>query len=509
MMGRADWRAVFNRLALLLLLALAVGTGHAQTEFTNTAFYPDVRSQLLPSPLAENETYILDDPLILGSGVHAPFESWKAFKSSLLELFLPGLPQRALLQYAYKDSSLSYRLETNLFTGWDQRWDPEGVYGLHSLGLRVNSTFNDRFRARGIYWNGKFYGDRSAARHSPLIDGSCSASTNNLFVDNINGELSYGGEHLSAALGRGRFQIGNSLSGSIVLSDQVNEYDYALLEQRVGQFSFSWLHASLVADTLVAGLHPAKYTAIQQLTWQPRPFLDMFYGGTVTYGNRIDLSYLLPTVFIRASGFSNAKVDNRNLYGGINLRPANDLTLYAAMLFDELTFKQLLSNWWGNKYAIQIGTSWNPPPLWQSEKPRLGLEFTAVRPWTYTHYANVSMFSHDSRPLGYPKGANLLDVTAELNLPLPWNSRWDSQFSCTWQGSRGNDWRVNYRDEFPSSIVNTAQAYWLEGDLSVTPVWQNTLRIGIMAHQVLLLGHRSQFGSQPSHALFCNWQVFI
>ena len=227
------------------------------------------------------------------------------------------------------------------------------------------------------------------------------------------------------------------------------------------------------------------------------------------HGNRIDLSYLLPTVFIRASGFSNAKVDNRNLYGGINLRSANDLTLYATMLFDELTFKQLLSNWWGNKYAIQIGTSWNPPPLWQSEKPRLGLEFTAVRPWTYTHYANVSMFSHDGRLLGYPKGANLLDVTAELNLPLPWNSRWDSQFSCTWQGSRGNDWRVNYRDEFPSSIVNTAQAYWLEGDLSVTPVWQNTLRIGIMAHQVLLLGHRSQFGSHPSHALFCNWQVFI
>lgn len=509
MMKRAVWKTGLARLALPLLLALAARVSHAQTVFTNTAFYPDVRSQLVPSPLAENETYRLDDPLTLGSGVHVPFESWKAIKASAVELFLPGSHHRALFQYEYADSTLSYRLETNFFTGWDQRWDPEGAYGLHSLGLRVNSTFNDKYRARGVYWNGKFYGDKSAASHSPLIDGSGSASTNNVYADNINGELSYKVEHFSASLGRGRFQIGNSLSGSIVLSDQVNEYDYVLLEQRVGQFSFSCLHASLMADTLVAGLHPAKHAAIHQLTWQPKPSLDVFYGETVTYGNRIDLSYLLPIIHTRAGRYSTAEADNRNIYGGVNFRPANDLTLYAMMLLDELTVRKFLSNWWGNKYAVQLGTVWNLPLRWRSGKPRLGLEFTAVRPWTYTHYANVSMYSQDGRPLGYAKGSNLLDATAELNFPLPWNSRWDSQFSCTWQGSRGNDWRLNYRDEFPVEIINTAPAYWLEGNLSVTPVWQNTLRIGIMAHHEFLLGHRSQFGPQPSHAFFGSWQVSL
>ncbi len=499
--------AVSRKIVLLLLLVLGAALGHAQTSFANTAFYPDIRSRLVPNLLGENESYRLDDPLVTDPGPHVPFESWPAIKASALELFLPGSPQRALLQYAYADSSLSYRLETNFFTGWDQRWDPEGAYGLHPLGLRVNSTFNGRFRARGVYWNGKFYGDKSAASHSPLIDGSGSTSTNNVYVDNINGELSYNGEHLSASLGRGRFQIGNSLSGSIVLSDRVNEYDYALLEQRVGQFSFSCLHASLMADTLVAGLHPAKYAAIHQLTWQPKPSLDVFYGETVTYGNRIDLSYLLPIIHTRAGRYSAAEADNRNLYGGINFRPGKDLTLYATLLLDELTLRKILSNWWGNKYAVQLGMAWNLPLRWQSEKPRLGLEFTAVRPWTYTHYANVSMYSQDGRPLGYAKGSNLLDATAELNFPLPWNSRWDSQFSCTWQGSRGNDWRVNYRTEFPPGITNTAPAYWLEGDLSVITVWQNTLRIGVMAHHQFLLGHRSQFGPVPSHALFAGWQV--
>ncbi|MCB5246654.1 MAG: hypothetical protein LHW57_01330 [Candidatus Cloacimonetes bacterium] len=502
----AAWQTWLPRLVPLLFLVAAAALCPAQTNFTNTAFYPDIRSQLTPSQLADNETYRLDTPLTWGTGAHVPFESWKAIKSSALEIFLPGERQRALLQYAYKDSSLSYALEANIFTGRDQRWDPAGAYGLTSLGLRVNSIFNDNFRARAVFWNGKFSGDLASAANSPLIDGGNATVNTGSFVDNINGELSYSDEHFSAALGRGRFQIGNSLSGSVVLSDRVNEYDYALLEQRVGQFSFSFLHTTLRADTLVAGALPAKYAAIHQITWQPKAALDLYYGETVIYGNRLDLSYLVPANYWRVGKYGINDRDNLNLYGGVNFRPANDLTLYAMMLLDELTLRKLLSNWWGNKYAFQTGVSWNPPVIINKEKPRLGLEFTAVRPWTYTHYANVSMYSQENRPLGYAKGSNLLDATVELNFPLPWNSRWDSQFSCTWQGSRGNDWRLNYRDEFPSDIIDTAPAYWLEGDLSVTPVWQNTLRIGVMAHHVLLLGHRSQFGSAPSHALFGNWQ---
>lgn len=509
MMKRPLRRLGITKLSLLLFIALAGPLCHAQTTFTNTAFYPDVRSQLTSSFLADNETYNLREPLILGPGAHAPFESWEAIKSSLLELFLPGDYKKSLLQYSHTDSSLTYALEANIFTGWDQRWDPDGTYGLNPLGLRVNSSFNDVFRARAVFWNGQFYGDLAAASHSPLIDGGNATVNTGTFMDNINGELSYSDKHLSVALGRGRFQIGNSLSGSIVLSDRVNEYDYALLEERVGQFSFSFMHASLRADTLVAGSFPAKYAAVHQITWQPRPSLDLFYGETVIYGTRLDLSYLLPANYWRVGKYKIRDADNLNLYGGLNFRPAKDLTIYATALLDELNVRRILSNWWGNKYAIQTGAAWNIPRFFQSDNPRLGIEFTAVRPWTYTHYTNVAMFSQENRPLGYPKGANLLDVTAELNVPLPGKLRWDSQFSCTWQGSEGSDWRLNFREEFPVDIIETAQAYWLEGDLSVTPVWQNTLRIGIMAHHSFILGHRSQFGTDPSHALFAGWQASL
>jgi hypothetical protein len=476
-----------------------------------SAFYPRVSSWLSPSFLADNETYNISDPKTPIQGISVPFQNWHAIKSSAIELFSPGNPRRALFQYSHRDSSFSYAAEANIFTGFDQRWEDDGDYGLLYLGLRVNSVFNERIRARAVFWNGKFSGDLDAAHGSPLIDGGNVLSPSGTFLDNVNGELSYRGEHFSAGLGRGRFQIGNSISGSVVFSDRVNEYDYFTLEEQVGQFRFSLLHTTLQADSLdtVSGKYPSKYAAIHQITWQPKDHLRLFYGETVIYGNRIDLSYLLPANYWRVQKYNINDRDNLALYGGIDAEAAKNLSLYATLLIDELTVRKLFTNWWGNKYAFQAGTSLRMPAfkVCSADAPRFGLEFTAVRPWTYTHYANVSMYSHDARPLGYPKGSNLLDLTAELNVPLPGNIRWDSRFSYTWQGSEGNDWRLNYHEFFPPEITGTAEAHWLEGDLTKTAKWENTLRIGIMAHHSLLLGHSSEFGGNGKHQFFGGWQA--
>ena len=496
-------------LTFCTLLAMA-GPLWAQTSFTNTAFYPDVRSRLFLNQLLENETYRMAEPRTENPGAEFPLQNWKTIKASFLELFSLQEPKRALLQYAYADSSLRYEMESNAISQIDLLRAPEGKYEAHSIGLRVNSVFNDKIRARAIYLNTRFHGDREAMAVSPLVDGYQISMHTGTYTDKLNGELSYNGSHFSAALGRGRFQIGNSISGSVVLSDRVSEYDYALLEQRVGQFNFSFMHGNLKADTLKDGKFPAKYVAVHQVTWQPKPCLDVFYGESVFYGNRVDFSYLLPANYWRVGKY-RTDPDNLNLYGGMNFRPTENWNLYWTMLLDELTPRKFLSNWWGNKYAIQTGAAWDIPILNLSpvEKPRLALEFTAVRPWTYTHYENIAMFSHENSSLGYPKGSNLLDITAEFNLPLPCRMRWDSQFSFTWQGSEGNDWRENYRDAFPTDVINTAEAFWLDGDLSRIPVWQNTLRIGILPHHDFLVAHRSTFGSQNAHTLYANWQTFF
>lgn len=482
----------------------------AQTSFANTAFYPDLRSRLFLNQLLENETYRDKSPHTEALGAKFLLQDFKTTKASFLELVSLKEPKLSLLQYSYADSSLRYDMEANAISQIDLMSAAEGKYSAHSIGLRVNSSLNNKFRARAIYSNTRFHGDREAMAVSPLVDGYHITMHTGTYTDKVNGELNYNDKHFSAALGRGRFQIGNSISGSVVMSDRVSEYDYTLLEQRFGQFSFSFLHGSLKADTLKDGKFPAKFAAVHQVTWQPKPSLDLFYGESVFYGNRMDFSYLLPANYWRVGKY-RTEPDNLNLYGGMNFRPDENWTLYWTMLLDELTPRKFFSHWWGNKYAIQSGAAWDLPilnfnPL---EKPRLALEFTAVRPWTYTHYDNIAMFSHENKTLGYHKGSNLLDLTAEFNLPLPLRMRWDSQYSITWQGSEGNDWRVNYRDAFPSDVINEAEAFWLDGDLSRTHELQNVLRIGIFTHHDFLLAHRSTFGSQKKHRFFANWQTFF
>ncbi|NLW18227.1 MAG: hypothetical protein GXY81_00840 [Candidatus Cloacimonetes bacterium] len=496
-------------LALCMLLAASIPL-LAQTSFVNTAFFPDVQSRLFLNQWQQNETYSTKSPHTEDLGARFLLQDFKTTKASFLELVSLKEPKLSLLQYSYADSSLRYDMEANAISQIDFLSAPVGKYSAHTIGLRVNSSLNSKFRARATYSNTRFHGDREAMAVSPLVDGYQITMHTGTYTDKLNGELSYNDKHFSAALGRGRFQIGNSISGSVVLSDRVSEYDYALLEQRFGQFSFSFLHGSLKADTLKDGRFPAKFAAVHQVTWQPKPSLDFFYGESVFYGNRLDFSYLLPANYWRVGKY-RSEPDNLNLYGGMNIRPDENWTLYWTLLLDELTPRKFFSNWWGNKYAFQTGAACDLPILNFNprEKPRLALEFTAVRPWTYTHYDNIAMFSHENSSLGYPKGSNLLDLTAEFNLPLPLRMRWDSQYSLTWQGSEGNDWRVNYRDAFPTEIINQAEAFWLDGELSRTHVLQNALRIGVFTHHDFLLAHRSTFGSQNSHIFYANWQTFF
>ena len=476
------------------------------------AFIPEIRSLVSYSVLADNDTYYSSLPNVPEPGLRHLFSKWSSLIALFPDLVKTGNPEHALIQYSHRDSSFSYALEASIHTGWDHRWDDPGDYGLNYIGFRVNSVFNEKFRARANFWNGRFFGDQSYVQDTPLIDGISNLSPNGDFLDNVNGELSYKDKHFKAALGRGRFQIGNSISGSVVLSDRVNDYDYLVLEQDVGDFRFSFLHGTLMADSLQTGsygdLYPPKYLAVHQVTYQLRDWVNFFYGETAVYGNKIDFSYLLPANFWRAGKYNLRDRDNIMLYGGTNIKPSEYLTLYGMLAIDELTVRKLFSEWWGNKYALQAGASLllAEQQIDRNIEPRLTFEATAIRPWTYTHIANVAMYSHDQHPLGYEKGSNLVDLSLELNLPLADRTRLDSQISCTWQGSEGNDWRLNYQEYFPTGIM-TEEAHWLEGDITFTTRLRNTLRIGILAHHILLLGHDSLFGSDSRHKFYAGWQV--
>jgi len=502
------------RLALTLLLCLGAGTLTAQLLGETSAFAPKVRSQLSPSLLADNDSYFARDPLPATSGLSHPFRRWSVFRDALVDGFRPGNPHYALLQYAHRDSVVDFLGEMNVIAGYDYRWDDPGDYGFLYKGIRLNTILNQHLRLRALWWNGAFFGDLDAAEESPLIDGFRSRLAKKIQFDNLNADLSYRDHHLTAALGRGKFQVTNNLSGSLVLSDYCNDYAYLLAEGNIGAFTLSFLHGSLMADSTSTRLadqdFPDKYLALHQITYRHRNWLELFGGEAIVYGKRgLDLNYLLPHVFWRVIEHNQWDRDNVLIYGGMNIMPHTNLTLYLNLMLDELRYGEILGNWWGNKYGLQSGVALKLPAISIGEKdpPRLGLEITAIRPWTYTHYTNHTMYSHDRRSLGYAKGSNLIDLTCELNYPLLPGLKWDSRFSFTRQGSVGNDWRLNYQDFFPPEIIDTATADWLEGEITNSYSFENTLRFSLMAHHSLVAGLSSNYRDAWRHQLFAGWQL--
>jgi len=545
---------------ILLLLALLIPICLSSNEHPflryNSVFNPRVRSKAFLSLLSENELY-QDRPFVFRQetrrhpsylslmstslsalddstdtdpghyrqpGLSHPFESMRTFRKAFLEAFRTREPQYCIAGYTYADSSLTYLADLNFKAGYEHSYNQDFSYGLLYKGFGLNAIINKNFGLRANWWSGAYFGDADSARvNSPLVDSFVKAE-DELWLDNLNADIYYHNKYLTLALGRGRFQIGNSISGSIILSDRTNEYGYFLAEGGLGALTLSFLHGSLVADSTLAAYEPAsgtpstyysknypqKHLALHQFSYNIKDRLQLFMGESVVYGDRgIDLNYLLPHTFWRVTEHNLQDRDNVLIFGGLNWKATEGSNIYLQTMLDEFRYKELFGNWWGNKYALQGGINLAfPNPLnWfypvQSE-PELTLEFTAIRPYTYTHYLDHNKYSHDQHPLGYPKGSNSIDYSAELVLPFARNSEIVSHVSYTRQGSVGNQFSMNYHDLMTNH--DETQLDWLAGKITDTIGLRNTYKLGIFSHHNILAAMDLDYVSEWKARYSVAWQ---
>lgn len=472
----------------------------------DSIFAPRVHNSFAQSLLQDN---ILEDEYIYvpaDSGFSHPFASLRLFGDAFTEVFQPGTPKKALFSYRHPDLKADF----NIYAGFEANYPKSGSYGFLYKGWTLNAIALDKLYLHTDWYNGAFGGNLSAAEDNILIDSWKKDGDTSIMIDNMRGEFAYEDAKAKIALGRGNFQAGNSLSGSIILSDYSNDYGYLLAEMKLGDFRFALMHASLVADSLLINpslpyynnqRYPDKFLSFHQLNWQAGANTELFLGETVVYGNRgIDLNYLLPNAFWRATEHNLGDRDNMMLFGGLNQALPKDALFYLQIAIDEFSYGKLFSSWWGNKYAIQSGIS---IPIAKAE---LSAEITAVRPYTYAHFMNHTMYSHDGRALGYPKGSNILDLTLQAKLPIPHYAELCTSLSLSRYGSEGRSWRDNYHDIFGGNIQD-GEAHWFDGEITDEITIQNSLYIPIMAHHRFLFGHESKHAGSWNHRGFASWQI--
>ncbi|MDD4147267.1 MAG: hypothetical protein PHO85_01975 [Candidatus Cloacimonetes bacterium] len=492
----------------ILLIALCLLAGSSQLWGRSTfrsAFIPQLHSSYRAGFLTENPSYFSEELQPENDGLSHPFRSLHGVQDALYEVFSSHSRDHDLFSYRHP----LLKADLNVYAGYEADFPENGDYDFWYKGWRLTAEAGQNVFLRTDWYHGAYHGDLNLAETDELIDGYYKRFTSHIQLDNISGELAYRTDKLNLALGRGRFQIGNSISGSIILNDKVNDYAYLLAEAHLGDFRLSMMHGSLVADSVYASAsnssvnalnYPDKYVALHQLSYFPLHSLELFVGESVVYGNRaIDLNYILPNSFWRATEHNQHDRDNVMIYCGGNYAPVDGTLIYAQFALDEFSYSKFFTNWWGNKYALQTGISQAIPT------GRISLEASAVRPYTYAHYMNHTMYSHDGRPLGYPQGSNLVDVSLEANLGLLPYCLLDSRLSWRKRGSDGASWQDNYHDIFTGQI-DDAQATWFMGDQSNEYQLCSSLTIPILAHNRLLIGHDSLHRDKWEHKLFAAWQ---
>ena len=351
-----------------------------------------------------------------------------------------------------KHSNLRMRFFTG-FAGYNQKTNN---HYFAYYGSKATINIDDKLLMWVYWWNTHFDKDPKLV-DDPIIDGWTHYEK---MVLNYAGAMRYLFKYGYLDVGRGKQQIGENISSSIILNDACNDYGYLHYKVYLTKtLHTSITHLSLIPDSLnTSGLYDEKHLAIHQLHWYPNGF-RIFFGQMVVYGNRgIEVNYLVPLPFYMLIEHNLRDRDNVLMFGGFRKAISETSLIYVNFLLDELKVKEVFGNWWGNKYAVQMGIThqWNAV---------LGstFEFTAVRPWLYTHKFLVNKLSNDGVSLGYEEGSNLIQAAFELNCALSRKLELDFFTSYTRQGSYANQYYFNYSD-IQDSSNDTAD--WLQGKIS-------------------------------------------
>ncbi len=220
----------------------------------------------------------------------------------------------------------------------------------------------------------------------------------------------------------GTFQIGNQPlywgngPNSIILSDNTESFAYLSWQRHFKHSKYTFFHGSLMPASPEYSVYTPtvqsapeyyaqKYLVGQRFELAPHSRFHITLTEMAVYGRRNpDLVYLIPVVFLWPTQHNLMDRDNILMAGEFEYFPFQRFKIYGTFLLDELKPSKLGTDWWGNKHGVQLGFQFTP----QMDRfpTDLTVEFTAVRPWTYTHKYSIDTYTNSGVGLGFYGGPN-------------------------------------------------------------------------------------------------------
>jgi hypothetical protein len=200
---------------------------------------------------------------------------------------------------------------------------------------------------------------------------------------------------------------GNS-PNSMILSDNIAPFGFIQWQKDFDNAKYTFVHGSLLginpdidAETNIKSF-PLKYFVGHRLETAFLPSFHFAFTEMIIYGNRnYEFDYIIPLSLLFNMEHEQRDRDNNLMAFEFEWLPSPGFKMYGSLLLDELKVTEIGKRWWANKQGWQAGIHISP-----RIPTEFIVEWTGVRPWTYTHKVAVNTYTHNGECLGFYAGPN-------------------------------------------------------------------------------------------------------
>ncbi len=269
-------------------------------------------------------------------------------------------------------------------------------------GLRFHGSVDDMLGFYLQVTNGAaISGEKSLALEDPRLSANVKFGDLDSDFDFAESHVRFARDWFGVSISRMRRLSGAGYFNRIFIGNLAPPMDALSVEADFEHFAYRFAHASLVGGPQTGfqfgpeALIPAKYMAYHRFAlragWGQVSFTEQ-----VMYSDRnLDLAYLNPLSFFKSIEHSLRDRDNSALGLDATIRPLDGLELRAAFFLDDLQFGRIGDEFSGNKTAWNVGLMFAPRlPL------DAALEYSRVRPYTYSHFNVQNSITNDQVQLG-------------------------------------------------------------------------------------------------------------
>ena len=321
--------------------------------------------------------------------------------------------------------------------------------------------------------------------------------------------IHYKGKHLDIELSKTPFTWGYSPNYSPIFSANTAPFPFIGIEKSFNKVRFKSIHGFLLpfSNEKIHTMEsvPDKNIAAHRLEIDLTPNMTASVSEMAVYGGRrFDAEYLLPLNWFWGSEHNLGDRDNILMAVDYCWRIKPGILVYQTLLWDELDWAKLFKPWWGNKYVFQTGVYL--VPFTNPKYPDFRVEWTASRPWVYTHYDSLITYTSADIGIGFPEGPNSQLLYVETNWWMSPQSLWRISYRHLVKGSGlGSNPTHNYNDRDSSLDENTPP---LLGETTVSNKIElrGTYRLSLMLEGFANISYQDQTSQATGQIGFVyNW----